>query len=346
MASKRRKNNSSTSVIPSADNRVSDTIETEYDDIAFENDETEGDASDKDSEEDIDSVESTHDDKNKSIKHNAGKKDIITDHPIKKTTRKRSTVKIGDNATNDKRASRNRQLSSRDLKNGKTILTTVVAVAIIIILVLSIALSTVISNNNSGADDNAKNTSLTTTTGFDETMPQSAASEALKWFDDVVVSYDDAMKDGYLDSDEASTDLNNLANGDDSKIPDSIKDAFYWNTDVITDGKTIDEQTLKAAGYTAIMSAWQLRTTARQQNPDLTLNKNLVYVDRIHGTVIIPAEAWCGLPAEIVVQVVWTGKEWKIDGAATATQITTRVRAAQLQSIANSNSSDDSSSGE
>ena len=261
----------------------------------------------------------------------------------RKTSNKRTAVKIGDNTVTGRKpapgkSSRNSHLSNHDLKNGKTILTTVVSVAVIIILGLSIALSITASNNSESteADENAMETTLT---AFDYTMPKDAASEALQWFDDTLVSYDDAMKDGYLDSDDASSDLANLADGDDSKIPDSIKNAFYWNTDVMTEGKTVDEQTLKAAGYTAIMSSWQLRTTARQQSPDLSLNKNLVYVDRTHGTVTIPAEAWCGLPAELVIQLVWNGKDWKIDGTSVATQITTRVRAAQLKSMTSGDSS-------
>lgn len=266
----------------------------------------------------------------------------------KKTSGKRTAVRIGDNTITGRKSDnspRNSHLSNHDLKNGKTILMTVVTIAIIIILGLSVALSVTASSNSRSteADESATEATLTV---FDDTMPKDAASEALQWFDDTLASYDDDMKDGYLDSDGASSDLANLADGDDSKIPDSIKNAFYWNTDVVTDGKTVDENTLKAAGYTAVMSSWQLRTTARQQNPELALNKNLVYVDRTHGTVIIPAEAWCGLPAELVIQLVWNGKDWKIDGASVATQITARMRAAQLRSMTSEDSSSDSSSGE
>jgi hypothetical protein len=152
------------------------------------------------------------------------------------------------------------------------------------------------------------------------------------------------MKNGYLQSDSATKDLASMANGDYSTVPQKIQNAFYWSSDAQKDSKTIDFNTLKAAGYTAIMSAWQLRYTALENNKSFSYDDNLIYVDKTHNTVTIPAEAWCGLPAELTIQLVWNGSEWRINGADTAIPVTAKVRASQLQSIISSKSSSDTSS--
>lgn len=231
-------------------------------------------------------------------------------------------------------------------KNKKTALSITAALSIIIVIALLMAFILIPrSNGPKPSSGGSAKTGSSTSTSYDSTMPKDAATSATKWFVSILKSYNGSIKDGYLTTNDAANELANMANGDYSKVPSSIKNAFYWSDDTKTSGKTVDEKTLKAAGYTAIMSAWQLRTSALKENSDLTYNSKLAYVDRDHGTVLIPAEAWCGLPAELIIQVDWTGKEWKIDGASSATQVTTKVRSAQLQSIEGSSDSSSSSSG-
>jgi hypothetical protein len=221
----------------------------------------------------------------------------------------------------------------KDRKIALIIVTSVIIVALIVSLVLVIAGNLSTGGNSSDSSANGVETS------YSKTMPSDAAGSATKWFIGVLKNYDGVLKDGYLDTDAANEDLAAFANGDYSKVPRKIQDAFYWSSDAGADGKTVDANTLKAAGYTAVISAWQLRYTALQQNKTFSYDKNLVYVDEDHGAVVIPAEAWCGLPAELTITVVWTGSEWKIDGAATSVPVTAKVRAAQLQSMTSSSDS-------
>ena len=146
--------------------------------------------------------------------------------------------------------------------------------------------------------------------------------------------YDGVLKDGvFEDSSKDSAILDKMRDKDYSQIPNTIRDSFYWTEDSKSEAKTVDNDQLLASGYLATMTAWQLRTDALSKDKNMGVDSSLIYVDRTHGTIQIPAEAYCGFPADMVIQLVWTGKEWKIDGSGTAVPILAKLRSEQIKQM-------------
>lgn len=171
-----------------------------------------------------------------------------------------------------------------------------------------------------------------TTSTFAQTMPEDAAKEASTWF----VSKIELMK-GKFDADffkdnneEGSKILDAIADGDFSSIPDGVQHAFVWTKDAQSDEQTVSFVAKEASAYTAMISAWQLRSTGLEQNSKLTIDENSITVDREHGLVYMPAEAFCGFPASLTFIIKWTGNDWKIDGDMIGNQIAAAVRNEQL----------------
>lgn len=185
-----------------------------------------------------------------------------------------------------------------------------------------------------------KSVSTTQSTGYSKTMPADPAMSAGKWFVTTISKYDGVLKDGMFEGESSSNDsdiLSKMRNKDYSMIPHEVRDGFKWTEDSKSDSKSVDNDQLVASGYLATMTAWQLRTDALKKDKNLGIDSGFIYVDNEHGTVQIPAEAYCGFPADLTIQLVWTGKDWKIDGSGTALPVLEKLRSEQVKQLLTNN---------
>lgn len=180
-----------------------------------------------------------------------------------------------------------------------------------------------------------------TTSTFARTMPTDAAKESSKWFVGKIKLLESKFNDGFFSDDnkESTKTLDALAGGDFSSIPDEVQNAVTWTKDAQAEDQTVSYVAKRASAYTALISAWQLRSRGLKQNAQLSIDKNSITVDRERGLVYMPAEAFCGYPAALTFVIKWTGNDWKIDGDMIGNQMAAAVRSAQLVYKSNNNSS-------
>ena len=215
----------------------------------------------------------------------------------------------------------------------------IMAIIVMVVLVSIIAVILVVpklfDGRNKTGSGNASQSNM-----YSKTLPTDAAMSAGKWFVTTISKYDGVLKDGMFEdgsSNDSSDVLNKMKNKDYSMIPHEIRDGFQWTADSKSDSKSVDNDQLVASGYLATMTAWQLRTDALKKDKNLGVDSGFIYVDNEHGTVQIPAEAYCGFPADLTVQLVWTGKDWKIDGSGTALPVLEKLRSEQVKQLLTDN---------
>ena len=221
----------------------------------------------------------------------------------------------------------------------------VIVSTVIISLITALATGAIsLPSSSSSSTSSASTTSdakQTTTTSA--SMPKSAASSASKWMDSTLAAFDSTLTDGMFDSSstKGTKILEALSSGDWSSVPTSVQGSIYWESDAFTGTDHYNETNMRASAYSALMTAWQLKTTAKKNKVRTSVNSGLVYVDRTRGTVTIPAEAICGIPADLQITLVWTGKTWAVDGVATAVPIISKLRVNEMSSSSSSSSSSD-----
>ena len=216
-------------------------------------------------------------------------------------------------------------------RKRKFIIAMAAVVVLAIILVAALVVPKFFSNKNTASN-------VRDSQQYSSTMPNNAAADGGEWLVKLLKHYDGVLKDGmFEDSSKDSTILDKMRDKDYSQIPNTIRDSFYWTEDSKSESKAVDNDQLLASGYLATMTAWQLRTDALSKDRNMGVDSSLIYVDRTHGTIQIPAEAYCGFPADMVIQLVWTGKEWKIDGSGTAVPILAKLRSEQIKQMLTNN---------
>lgn len=223
-------------------------------------------------------------------------------------------------------------------RKARSLLTAaIVAVAIVAIILAIVLIPKAMDGKKEGGSMRGGTTST-----FARTMPADAAKESSEWFVGKIKLLESKFNDGFFsnDSKESTKTLDALADGDFSSIPDEVQNAVTWTKDAQAEDQTVSYVAKRASAYTALISAWQLRSRGLKQNAQLSINENSITVDRERGLVYMPAEAFCGYPAALTFIIKWTGNDWKIDGDMIGNQMAAAVRSAQLVYESNNNRSD------
>lgn len=226
-----------------------------------------------------------------------------------------------------------------DKKNGMTKETRTIIIVIVVSILLILAtiggsVFYVLSNmgSNDGASDTKSTSQSATNNVKSGNMPDNPNSAAVKWLNELLA--DTAKQFPSKTFTEGNDVIDSLTKGDASKVPDSIKNRIELGTN--STGMSIGRDVLNSSTYLGLMMFSNAHQSTVNAGTQLSGDAFVSY-DTNNNIVYIPVQAVAASDKNIVFQVRWTGKEWKLMGDPLGWQ--TYILLMNQQSSASSSSS-------